>query len=206
MDLDLYAQLFRKHWMVFCLIVAGSIGLVWGISVMKAPAFEGSLLLSFNAKPEAFAQTQYQYGEFYGLQGSEFLAKYFAADLADPATVETILTRAHLGVPNKSLTSLGRIFTLKPVGIAALSARFESGTEDDTLRGLQSLQDVAVSHLTALQQKGLYPNIVLTTGQIYVRQQTVDVPITLGIGAVAGLVLGFFVLLLLSLAIPQKKA
>ncbi len=207
MDLDLYQQLFRKYWLVFVAIVIGSIGLVWGVSAAKAPAHEGSLLLSFNARPEPLADpSQYQYGEFYGLQGSELLAKYFAADLADPGTVQAVLNRAQLPMPDRSLTSLGRVFTLKPIGVAALSVRFESGTEDDTLRGLQAVQDVALSHLTTLQQKGLYPNVVMTAGQIFVRQQTMDVPLTLGVGAVLGVALGFFVLLILSLALPQKKA
>lgn len=207
MDLDLYQQLFKKYWLVFVIIVLGSVGLVWGVSTAKAPAYEGSLLLSFNAKPEPLADpSQYQYGEFYSMQGSEFLVKNVAADLADPSSVEVIMSRAQLPLPEGSLERISRVFTLTPAGVTALSVGFEAGTEDDALRGLQAVQDVTQSHLAALQQKGLYPNIVMTAGQIFVRQQVLDVPLTLGLGAVLGISLGFFVLLVLSLTIPPKKA
>lgn len=205
MDLDLYQQLFRRHWMLFLGIVVVTVGAIWGVSISKAPAFEGSVLLSITEKPEALAPTTaYQYGEFYALQGSEFLTKYFAADLADPGTVSTILSKAQLPLPDESITSLRRVFALKPIGIAGLSVEFQSGSKDDTFRGLQSLQDTAQAHLTQLQQKGLYPNVVMVPGQIFVRQSSVDVPMTLGIATVVGLFLGFFVLLVLSLGIAKK--
>jgi hypothetical protein len=206
MDLDLYQQLFRRYWMLFLGIVLLTVGIVWAVSTSRSPAYEGSVFLSINEKPEQqLSQSTYQYGEFYGLQGSEFLAKYFAADLTDPGTVNEIFRKAQLSFPtNQSIKNLRRVFTLKPVGVAGLSVEFQSGSKDDTTRGLTAVQETAQNHLAALQQKGLYANIVMVPGQVFVRQTSVDLPLLLGIGAMVGLFLGFFVLLVLSLSIPKK--
>lgn len=207
MDLDLYQQLFRRYWMLFLGIMVVTTGAIWAVSASRAPAYEGSLLLSITEKQESLTPSSaYQFGEFYGLQGSEFLAKYFAADLADPGTVSAIMAKAQLPLPDQSITSLRRIFALKPIGVAGLSVQFESGSKDDTLRGLQAVEDTAQSHLTLLQQKGLYPNVVIVPGQIFVRQASVDVPLTVGVGALIGLFLAFFTLLVLSLGISKKHA
>jgi len=207
MDLDLYQQLFRRYWILFLGIVLFTVVVAWAISVSRSPAYGGSLLLSINEKTDqALSQVPNQFGEYYSLQGSEFLAKYFATDLADPGTVNTIFNKAQLALPKGPIKNMRRAFLLKPVGVAGLSIEFESGTEDDTLRGLQAVQETTQSHLLALQQKGLYPNVVIVPGQIFVRETPIDLPLIIGVGVVTGLFLGFITLLILSLGIQKKDA
>jgi hypothetical protein len=207
MDLDLYQQLFRRYWMLFVGIVLLSVGVIWFVNISKPAAFRGSLLISINEKSAPVSsQSANQYGEFYGLQSSEFLAKYFAADLADPGTINDIFTKAKLSLPKGSLTNLRRVFLLKPVGVAGLSIEFESGSKDDVARGLQAVQEITQNHIEALQQRGLYANVVIVPGEVFIRETSVDMPLIVGAGVLAGLTLGFFTLLILSLNIPKKQS
>lgn len=207
MDLELYYQLFKRFWVVFAAIFLGTIVLTWGVLATKPPVHEGTVMLSVIQKDVSATSSTpyYQFGEYYGLQGSNFLADYVVALLRDPALVVQILNQAQSGVPDASLARIGRIFDVKSVGTIGVQLNFQAGSNEETERVLTTAVQTVQSNFTSLQSEGFYPNVKLQAGAAYVKDTRPDLVLSLVIAGLAGIVLGMIVLTLLSPSIASKR-
>lgn len=202
MDIDLYSQLIRRYWTLMVgIVVVATLGSVLFTSTRQS-AYEGSVYVSVaQAAQEGVATDVYQYGDFYGIQGSNFLADYFRGWLKDPATVEQILTDAGSGLPDKSLTTISRFFSVKPLGTVGLQILHTTGNHDETNRILTSLQTVLSDRLSSLQEQGLYQDFRIVPGDVLVVERKPD-PLVAGmIGFGAGLMLAVLALLTASVTV-----
>lgn len=204
MDLAMYAALFRRYWLVFvAVIVVAVVGTL--LLVLREPtSYEGSVLLSVVQRPPS-AVTEYQYGEYYNLQASSLLTEQLRGWLLDPATGTTILREAGVDSSGYSLEQLSGVVKLTAQGNAALLAELTHADAAQAERLLAATRTVASRQLEALQQQGFYRDFGVTGGEVVVREvEPRSLPIVLALSAIAGAVLGFIVLLILSLGLPAQ--
>lgn len=208
MDIDLYHSLLQRYWKLLVGIILIATFGSSAFTSTRQSAYEGSVYVSVAQAPQATLKRGdvYQYGEFYGIQGSNYLADYFKGWLKDPATIEEILVGAGGGLPSgKSLTSISRYFAVKPLGTVGLQVFHTTSNHDETNRVLTSLQSVLGKRLAALQASGLYPDFRLIPGSVLVRERKPD-PVTNGaIGFASGLILAFLTLLILAVTVPERR-
>lgn len=208
MDIDLYRQLINRYWVlllsVIVIVTVGS-GL---FASTRSESYQGSVYLSVAQAPQAnSAQAPfYQYGEFYAIQGSNFLADYFRGWLRDPATIAEILEGAGGGLPNKSLTSISRFFNVKPLGTVGLQIFHTTSSSDETTKTLESLKLVLTNRLTSLQEQGFYEDFAVVPSDVLVKATRPDVMMVSLIGFGSGLVLAVLMLLILASITPSRKA
>lgn len=208
MDIDLYQSLMRRYWgLLLSIILVATLGAA-ALTSTRTSSYEGSLFVSVAQAPQATSAqvSSYQYGEFYSIQGSNYLADYLKGWLKDPATIEEILVKADGGLPSKkSLTSISRFFSVKPLGTVGLQVFHTTSNHDETNRVLTSLQTVLGDRLAALQTQGLYPDFRLVPGSVLVKELKPD-PLMAGvIGFASGLLVAFLALLILAVTVPEKR-
>ncbi len=207
MDIDLYHDLIRRYWTpLLGIILVATLGAA-GLTSTRQSTYQGSVYVSVAQAPQAnLGPTDaYQYGDFYAIQGSNYLADYFRGWLKDPATIEEILVQAGGGLPNTSLTSISRYFAVKPLGTVGLQIFHATSNHDETNRVLTALQTVLGDRLTALQAQGLYPDFRLIPGSVLVKELKPDPLLAGAIGFGSGLILSFVVLLSLAVMVPQRR-
>lgn len=207
MDLDLYQQLIRRYWPVFLGIVGVTILAAWLFTARAttAPPYVGTQFIAVAQRPQVETQGQYQFGEFYSLQGSAFLAEFFTGWLQDPATVQAIFRDAGLTAPTSSLRSLDRTFELRLRGRSGFQILVERDSGSEARALLAAAGSEVTDRLAALQRQGLYPDVVLVPGEITAGPTLPDLAMNLIIGAVVGLFLGGVALLALSLTLPRRS-
>lgn len=208
MDIDLYRQLLARFWGVFLtILVVTTLGAIL-FTGSRPTSYEGSVFLSVaQSQPAQTAgASTYAYGEYYALQGSNFLADYFRGWLKDPATVSEILTRAGGGLPDASLQSVSRFFNAKSLGTVGVQIFHTTSSLQETERTLQETQTVLGERLAQLQSEGFYQDFALVPGKVIVREVEPNMLVSGLIGFVAGLFLAVFALLLLAVTVPERKA
>lgn len=206
MDIDLYQQLLRRYWPVFLGVVGVTVLAVWLFTARATtqPTYFATQFIGVAQEPQVGADAQYQFGEYYNLQGSAFVAEFLASWLQDPATVRDVFARAGLTTPTASLRSLNRFFDLAMRGRTGFQIAVERTDEDEARELVTAAGDTIAQRFTALQQQGLYPNSILVPGDVAVGPTLPSLTLNLAIGLVAGVFLGCLALLALSLTLPRK--
>src|SRR3990167_6515882 len=153
MDIDLYRSLVGRFWVVLVtIIIVTTFGAVLFTSSRPA-GYEGSIYISIAQSSQQSTSNKnfYEYGEFYALQGSNFLADYFRGWLKDPATVNEILTKAGGGFPQGSLRSISRFFAVKSLGTVGLQVFHTTASHDETEHILTATKQVLSERLASIQ-------------------------------------------------------
>lgn len=206
MDLDLYQQLIRRYWPVFLGIVVLTVIGAWLFTERAAtsPSYVATQFIGVAQRPQEQAADQYQYGEFYNVQGSAYLAEFLAGWLQDPATIQRVYEDAGVAVPTTSLRTVNRSFELKLQGRSGLQMVVErvDGTEAKAL--LAAASATIQQKLRELQGQGIFPEVVLIPGEIAVGPTLPNLTVNLAVGLVAGIILGFLALLGLSVTLPRR--
>jgi len=208
MDIDLYHSLIRRFWgLLIGIGLVATIGAA-AFTLTRTSSYEGSVYFSVAQAPQAAGSKTdyYQFGDYYALQGSNYLADYFKGWLKDPATIEQILVKSGGGLPaNKSLTSISRYFSVKPLGTVGLQVFHTTSNHDETNRVLTALQTVLTEKLSALQSQGLYPDFRVVPGSVLVHELKPDPLMAGAIGFGAGVVLAVLTLLILAATVPERR-
>lgn len=208
MDLDLYRQLLSRFWGVLvAIILVTTLGAVV-FTASRPASYEGSVFISVaqSGQEQVAAADVYKFGEYYSLQGSNFLADYFRGWLKDPATVEEILRRSGGGLPDVSLQSISRFFNAKSLGTVGLQIFHTTSSAQETERILAETQNVLGERLASLQNEGYYRDFALVPGSVLVREAKSNLLVSGAIGFAAGLFLSVFALLLLAVAVPERRS
>ncbi|MBI4185726.1 hypothetical protein HY524_01610 [Candidatus Berkelbacteria bacterium] len=207
MDSEIYGHLIRRFWRGLILIVAITTIGTLTLNAQRKSAYEGSVYLAVAQAPQSAISNQpvYQFGDYYSIQGSNYLADFVRGWLKDPATLEVILRTAGSGLPDKPLNSLTRYFSIKPSGTVGLEIFHTTANHDETNRILTATQQVVTDKLGVLQAEGLYTDFRIIPGAVLVKERKPD-PVVAGlIGFGSGLLLALLVILILSVTVPKRS-
>lgn len=207
MDLELYGAVLRRYWGLLVAVIVVTVGLVWILSVSAPTIYEGSLFVSVAQRPELQQPdpATYQFGEFYAIQGSTFLADHLSGWLRDPATVQQLLVDADLSLPDPTLGKLAGYYKIDSLGRTGLKLSLISPESADITKGLEVAGGFLAEKLANLQRDGLYPEAVMTVGTPVVVAQDQSLELNLILGVITGCILGVILLLILSLAVPVRR-
>ncbi|MBI4022767.1 hypothetical protein HY375_01220 [Candidatus Berkelbacteria bacterium] len=207
MDLELYQQLFRRYWLVFASITLVVGGLALVMAMARPITWTGATTLAI-AQPEpvlAPTPTTDDFGSFYTIQGSGFVADFVAGWFHDPAAADNILTAGGAKTSQLSLSQLKRALSVESRGRVNLLIEFKHEDPSVVRAVLEEASRAAQTRLTSLHDQGLYQDFRLVAGSAVARANPSGVVASALFGLVAGAVLGFAVLLVLSLGLPSSR-
>lgn len=203
MDLALYGELFRRYWLVFLGVVFVAIAGGLFATLRQPISYEGSVFLAIAQRPEVNS-TSMQYGDYYHIQTSSLLATQLSSWLTEPATVEDALQKIGVDSSSYSLKKLSQVLQAKAQGGTGIQLSYASQNPEQTKSVLEVGKEITATKLSIMQQQGFYPGVGILSGDVVVRESSRNIPLTVVLSAVAGMVLGFILLLILSLGLPER--
>ena len=203
MDLTLYATLFKKYWLLFVGVILVAVGSTVVFTLRQPQSYRGNIYLSVAQRD--VQSSDEQDGSYYDIQASSLVVEQLSGWLTEPATTAAALRGGGVDPANFTLQQLGQVVQPKLQGGTGLILEYRGTSVASVEQVLLSSQEVARQKLTSLQERGIYENFLLVPGEPLVREERQNLPLAIALSAVAGAVLAFILLLLLSLTMPEHS-
>ncbi|MBP7060977.1 MAG: hypothetical protein KBA91_03310 [Candidatus Moranbacteria bacterium] len=196
MELRNFIALFRKQKTLFLGILFVSVVGSWVWQSGQPLTYRATLLLNIG-RTGASATTDYTYDSFYRLQADERFADTVVRWLSAPRVVEDIYTEAHLESNTLGIKTLGTVFSAGRLSSQVIAVQYGGANKKALEQMAQSAVTVLNRYTNSLNTEARDKSWFVVLGsEPVVRDGRVSLHLALLVGALLGLFVGFWAVLI----------
>lgn len=206
MELNNYWSIIKRNGyivVILCLLFAG---LAYYNYYKNPVSYAGTITFTVG-NTSTSPDNQYDYGQFYNVSATSYLADTLSGWLASPDFVNKIYQNAGSGTPQSKINDLTRVVktTKNTLTSSVVVAEMDASSHDETQKLLTASAKTVQDEMTNLQAQKVIPSeLVINASQPYVTDHKNNPFVAIVIALISGLIVGIVISLFIE-AVKQSR-
>jgi capsular polysaccharide biosynthesis protein len=173
---------------VYTVVIAVIVAYAW--SVRTSQVYNASLLINIS-RSETQSTSDYRYDQFYRLQADDKFSETVTEWLKSPGVSQDIFAKAGISSDQKTMRDLSKSFQAEKLSSNLISVRYSAELSEEAAKIAPAIESTLSDKTKNLNAAAKDPNwFQIDTSNLIVLKNIHDLPLNLGIAALAGLFLG----------------